>query len=566
MTVINTVERPSRLKVAHVLRILSHHFQSTADKVTITLIETMRIVPLAIIAIAVQAKDQPGLRGVSIEEDESFYNRLLEEITSVPPETTPAPSSDAILVTPAPTPCGVEISEDCVPECFQPNPPLGLCPPECIEALDACQDPTTTPVAAPTVTPVMPPTPEPSILPSSAPSPVPTPCKVLTVECPERCWEVDPFDRLPLCTDFNRPDCDTLPFPTDLNCPTCCPTICIDAPELGDCSPTPVPTAPPSEAPSATPTSTATQCVPPPNCPSVCGEPDPPGDLCSPACIACAPTACDVDIQISPNCPSLPCEWDICQQHPFRLEFIYNGGGCSNSEFRRCPGDDPDYCTCEKQVLDEADWPNELTCQDFNGGPPATTQVGATSWIRATPAGLDEIYFEGSVKIGSTFNATSSAPEVAGNIDLFIYEYDAVNDGPGALLQQVLFHSSCSQELFIADTFGANQLIEFESTDALVSLFQTQRFSFALDLEVDSDADELILSTANVVLLSAEFLGPQLQSFDVAGATIPPTFSVQADFTFIPEQNHTAIASVGGILDGSNCNALTTFNFNCPRG
>jgi hypothetical protein len=514
----------------------------------------MKILYLALVVVAAQAKGQPGLRGVSIEEDESFYDRLLEEevssMTEAPaptegtnvPEATPAPTGNSLTL--APTACGGNIPEDCVPECFQPNPPLGSCPPECFDPTIGCT---------------------PTPLPSPAPSPVPTPCKVLTAECPERCWEVDPLDRFPLCTDFNRPDCDVIPFPFD-RCPTCCPTICLDAPELGDCSPTPVPTTPPSESPSASPSSSPTQCVPPPGCPSVCGEPNPPSELCSPACIACAPTACDLDILINPNCPSLPCEWDICQQHPFRLEFIYKGGDCDNSEFRRCSGDNPDYCTCEKEVIAEADWPNELTCEDFNGGPPGTTQVGATSWIRATPAGLDDIYFEGAVKIGSTFNATTTAAEVEGNIDIFVYEYDEVNDGPGALLQQVLFHSSCSQELFLADNFGSSQLIEFESSDALVSLFRTQRFTFNMSLEVDSGADEFTLNTANVVILSTDFLGPQLQSFDVSGVTIPPAFIVEADFTIIPEQNHTAIASVGGVLDGSICNSLTTITFNCPRG
>eukprot|EP00980_Cylindrotheca_fusiformis_P023987 scaffold11292_cov116-Cylindrotheca_fusiformis.AAC.1 len=525
----------------------------------------MRIYCAALIVLTTQALEKQGLRGVSIEEDASFYDRFMEEVSSMtepPGSTSPPTSSGGFFETPAPTPCITNIPEDCAPECFEPNPPDGLCPPECSESLDGCDEPSSpsSPSAteSPTSSPVAP---TPTALPSQEPSSAPVPCEVLIEECPEKCWEVDPFDRFPLCTDFNRPDCDVLPFPFS-TCPTCCPTACNDAPDIGDCNPTPLPTMPPTESPSTDPTSS--QCIPPPNCPASCGDPNPPAELCSPACIACPPDSCDIDIQINPNCPSLPCEWDVCKEQPSRLEFIYNGGGCSSTEFLRCPGNDPDYCNCTKEVVAEADWPNQVTCEDFNGGPPAITQFGTTSWIRATPADADDIYFEGAVKVGSTFNATATnTTTVAGNIDLFIYEYDSDNDGPGALLQQVLFHSSCSQELFLADTFGANQLVEFESSSALVSLFRSQRFSFTLDLAMESNATELVLSTANVVVLSEDFLEPQLESFNVSGVTIPPSFSTQANFTIVPEENHTAIASVGGVIDGSRCNALTTFSFSC---
>lgn len=273
-----------------------------------------------------------------------------------------------------------------------------------------------------------------------------------------------------------------------------------------------------------------------------------------------------MSINIVPDCPKLPCEWDVCQETPSRLQFAYNGGDCLETEFLRCAGDTPDYCTCEKQPLDEVDWPIGYTCQDFNGGPPSTTQIGTRSWIRASPAGSTVVYFEGVVRVGDSFDATSTSGQVTTNMDIFIYQYDAANNGPGLLLQQVLFDSSCSQQLFLTDTFGANQLVEFESPNALVSLFQQQAFAFNLELEMNLGNTELELNQANVVLLSADYLSPQFKTLEVNGAKIPPPLTVIEDFVIVPDQNHTAIASFAGLLDGNVCNALESVTFNCPRG
>lgn len=246
------------------------------------------------------------------------------------------------------------------------------------------------------------------------------------------------------------------------------------------------------------------------------------------------------------------------------MQFLFKGGDCSFTDFRRCPGDDPDLCTCTRERIPEEDWPNQITCEDFNGGPPAPTTRGALSWLRLE--GKGEIYFEGVVEVGSSFNASTIEDEVEANTDIFIFEYDEANDGPGQLLQEVVFHSSCSQELYLADTYGSIQLTEFESEDQLVSLFRTSTFAFDLTLQLETDASSIELTTANMVLLSSNFLDPQLQSLDVEGTVIPPALVVNADFTIIPEEDHTIIASIGGLLDGRECFGLVQETFNCPRG
>jgi hypothetical protein len=54
----------------------------------------------------------------------------------------------------------------------------------------------------------------------------------------------------------------------------------------------------------------------------------------------------------------------------------------------------------------------------------------------------------------------SAAPDrVSANMDILVYDNDPT--AGGILLQQVTYHSSCSQALFLKDSFGANQLLSF---------------------------------------------------------------------------------------------------------
>eukprot|EP00980_Cylindrotheca_fusiformis_P031287 scaffold26122_cov127-Cylindrotheca_fusiformis.AAC.6 len=651
----------------------------------------MKLSSFAFLFVAVQANDLPGLRGISVDEDDLYYQRMLEQeidsLASAPtplPTTTPVPTACDNILRECPENCFLELLDEARPlncadprigrdECnalplpnnIQPSCPL-CCPDECsIEnplfdggdcaptpmpsslssQLPGTPPPTPTPTSflsgdvvsdAPTSSPfsspsgpstgapkdcddiidqcpisclqddeaerplnctgagvnrpdcdTLPfppsedcplccpqicftgligcdPTNMPTVEPTPAPSPVPTPCKNLIEECPQQCWEVDPFDQLPLCTDFNRPDCDTLPFPKDLNCPTCCPTQCVGAPEMGDCSPTPLPSPMPTLGPSTSPASSPSQCLPPPSCPAVCGEENPPTDICSSACITCPPTHCGLNIQVNPNCPEFSCTWNICEERPFRMQFLYRGGNCSFTDVRRCPGDNPDYCTCTREQVPEVDLSDQITCQDFNGGPPSPTSIGARSWIRLV--GGDKEYFEGLVTVGSSFNASTVEDEVEPSTKVLIYEYDEGNDGPGQLLQEVEFDSSCTEDLYLEDTYGSLQLTEFESADQLVSLFRTAAFTYDLTLQGSSSGTSIELQIANMLLLSSSFLEPQLQSLDVVDAFIPPPLTLIADYTIIPEQNQTVIASIGGLLDGSECFTITEHTFNCPRG
>jgi len=132
---------------------------------------------------------------------------------------------------------------------------------------------------------------------------------------------------------------------------------------------------------------------------------------------------------------------------------------------------------------------------------------------------------------GGRFNATGPG---GAQVDANTYmELDSVsNGGPGTLLQQVLFHSSCSQQLYLLDIFGSFQLIEFQNTVQGVVGFginPTVEFSINLNAGAIGTTQPLTLEFLSVVVLSGVpgLLPPQVEQFNVSGTTIPPSFPIK---------------------------------------
>eukprot|EP00980_Cylindrotheca_fusiformis_P031283 scaffold26122_cov127-Cylindrotheca_fusiformis.AAC.2 len=519
-----------------------------------------------------------------------------------------------------PTPTDIGCPFCCPFECRPDNPmftpsPDGS-PPAC--------SPTMMPSPAPSESsltlspdPTPPPSEMPSPPPSASPSTQPTDCSDVIELCPiDACFLPDSDPARPLdCTDpsIDRPDCDVLPTPTNINCPTCCAFECrADNPMFSPspdgsppvCSPTLMPSAAPSVAPLALPTPLPTP--PPTPAPSAA-----PSDL--PTALPTT-TDCGIDVNINAQC-STSCSFDTCVERPFRMVMFYRGGGCQNTQFRRCPVRDPDPtpelpnpdpCTCTKEDLPCDQWNNNNECFDYNpetgnqcnsvedfcdnnqdttpipGCGPPPNNVQHTVWIEAF--GKDgEPYFAGPVQNNSTWTALTTDDEVSANTDIFTYEY--VNGAKGRLLQEVVFHSSCSEELFLTDQFGSQQLIEFESfcdTDRCdpgcrngrrtISLFQDQidDFEFTLEARTD-DQNPVTLRFVAAVLTPLSFQPPffgetQFQVFgDLNGTLIPPDVTVTPNFTLRVDEEYTIAGVVVGERSNGNCDAFGQADLACSR-
>lgn len=317
--------------------------------------------------------------------------------------------------------------------------------------------------------------------------------------------------------------------------------------------PSPEPSAAPSPEPSSEPSSAPSETPSTPPTPEVPLTPPPTGD-------------CDLDVVINPNCPDVPCNFDRCLERPFRMLFRMDIRLCSESILRRCPGVDPDSCDCIRDVvIPEDDWPEQkFECQDFNGGPQRT--VGQY-YVTATPEKDDDVlYFDGFIDVpGGRFNATDpDLDRVEANTFLRLYDYDAETNTIGPLLQEVLFHSSCSQQLYLLDIFGSFQLIEFENNEqGVIGFATTSQVNFGITLDIAGDLLEL--EFLSVVVLSGVpgLLPPQVIEPTVTGIVIPPPATIDAEVTLIPNQDFDVITTIGGQLNGIGCFDVSQTTVNC---
>jgi len=224
-------------------------------------------------------------------------------------------------------------------------------------------------------------------------------------------------------------------------------------------------------------------------------------------------------------------------------------------------------------VLPETDWADQkFTCADFEGGPPPAGTNG-TFYIRAYPEKDTTVtYFEGPVSVpGGRFNASAPAgdSEVEANTYLELWTCaDAACTTPGTMLQQVLFHSSCSQQLYLLDIFGSFQLIEFESTTfGIIGFGISPTIDFTIRLDTQTGGDDVLVEFLSVVVLSAEpnLLPPQIYSVEYNPPESTANVLVQPiEVVLIPGQPFNVISTIGGTLaSGVGCFDVSNSTIQC---
>ena len=269
------------------------------------------------------------------------------------------------------------------------------------------------------------------------------------------------------------------------------------------------------------------------------------------------------------------------------MEFRVVPAPCEATILNRCELENSDTCACNRnRTLIAEEWEDQkVFCTDDPDG------VGAqipdyrlfenrpeleTFWIVATPEkDPSVIYFEGPIEFGtlappgsSTFNATDPALErVEANSFLRIYTGDPALTG-SVQLQEILFHSSCSQELWLFDLFGSFQLVEYEAVQSgITGSFDSVNLEFTIELDATTVSGSLVMDFFEITLLTTipGLLLPQVQEFDVNGTAIPPAFAVDWDVTIAPEIQYTAVTSVGGSINGATCFDVMEQSIFCPR-
>jgi hypothetical protein len=205
--------------------------------------------------------------------------------------------------------------------------------------------------------------------------------------------------------------------------------------------------------------------------------------------------------------------------------------------------------------------------------------------------GKDELYFSGPVRVNSTWDALTEGEKVEANTDIFTYEW-IEGVGKGRMLQHVVFHSSCSQDMSITDQFGSQQLVEFDSFCDVscsdggckevtengntfgrrrISLFFESVTKLYLGLEAGSASDSVQLDQV-IGLYTPDDFSSATQFFnfsDAIGKVLPPSLTLDpSDLEISPKKNYTIGAIVTGFLDGDTstpCQQIGQSRLTCQK-
>ena len=245
------------------------------------------------------------------------------------------------------------------------------------------------------------------------------------------------------------------------------------------------------------------------------------------------------------------------------MTFRYNGGDCSGS------------FNIQPSTL--------FQCEDFGARPGPPTVDGTRSYIEAFELGGGELYFSGFAEVGGEFTALAEE-KFSANMNITIYDIPAdLIDTPEAditpedrsnivqpsnLVQTVIYHSSCSQNLFLKDRFGAIQLVLFINNEqGVVSCFQNATLSFDIDVPIDIVGGRAELTSLTIITnIDNGNNGVYDLSDIVAGQIIEPGVpfqtgvSIEIDLTV--RQKYTALSTIVGKTDeGQSCFGTDFYEF-----
>jgi hypothetical protein len=255
-----------------------------------------------------------------------------------------------------------------------------------------------------------------------------------------------------------------------------------------------------------------------------------------------APTEeCDITIEIGcvpleipgDSCEQLPPLVTICEERATWMQFKYYGGDCSQSANMQT---------------------EKFFCTDF-----APLPTSGPVFIEATEKKeSDVIFFSGEVPLDGLYNVTDpDGDRLPADMNLTIYDSEG-----GTLLQRVQYHSSCSQNLFLKDRYGASQLVAFfNEAQGLVDCFIQSNLTFTISNEATEPA---VLDS--LVALTTPFgpfdLTEEVANLDLtAGEEFVVYLPIEIDLTV--RQRYTVLATITGRTpaDAEACSSSDFLDF-----
>jgi hypothetical protein len=298
---------------------------------------------------------------------------------------------------------------------------------------------------------------------------------------------------------------------------------------VGSAPVTPAPVSgPPVVAPTSRP-STGSMTPAPTNRPS--SESD---------CVLDFSIACEVNGE---ECTALPPTIEMCTDRPYAMTMLLNGGDCNQS-----------YSV---QLFQ----PDKFSCTDVvEGGVPTEegTDVFVVVYALNDPS---IVYTYEYVPVGSTFQVNDGEQRFEADQNVTIYSSDQI--GYDTMLQTLNFHTSCSQDLFLKDRFGAVQVVEWVNEEqGVVSSFANASFDVSVTIPMDITGSTLTLESFFAVTNFGvyNFTDDVIGQVVVPGASVQVTFDVTFDLT--QPRRYTILAEIEGTTDeGSVCTGTAFYNF-----
>lgn len=248
------------------------------------------------------------------------------------------------------------------------------------------------------------------------------------------------------------------------------------------------------------------------------------------------------------SCNATPPPVEQCSGRPFEMVFLYNGGNCDQS-----------------YNVQEAG--GKFSCQDFDGGPPLDR--GEKSYIVVTALKDDTLYHSDWVEVGGLFTLSDGGNDFVADQIVTIFKNDQI-DNPQNILQSINYHSSCSQNLFLKDRFGAVQLVIWVNEDqGTVSCFANQTFNLDITVPIDIQGGPATVESLTVASNVEPFffnLTDKVNGIVLnAGDNLATSLSIPIDLT--QKRTYNLLITLLAITaEGQECRAteLTSFTAGYP--
>jgi hypothetical protein len=206
--------------------------------------------------------------------------------------------------------------------------------------------------------------------------------------------------------------------------------------------------------------------------------------------------------------------------------------------------------------------PDKYSCTDVARGGVPTTKGAAVYVVVTALKDPSIVYTSQYVAVGDTFPVNHNGQPFAADQNITIYSSNQI--GPDTMLQTTHYQSSCSQNLYLLDRFGAVQILAWTNgAQGVVSVYANATVTVQVTVPSDIAGSSLSFSSFYAVTNFGVFNFTD----NVAGRSLVPGASVQVSFDITLDmtqpRRYTILVEIVGVTNtGKGCQGSAFYNFN----